>query len=407
MFFGGNYFANLPVSVASIILDGEQGLLLRIGDKNSVTFLMETCVLPSKGYAIAFGRVKTRGTIMAEDDYKDFVQINDGSWLPTRITRTNYKLDTGGVPYVATKMEMLAIEPPQLNVKLPENTFDLANTKEFQSLEPLFAVPFEARVNRGSSVFQRISLIAGIALIVIWFLLRARRLFWRGTVGLLIASVLSVSVVGGCGFSASHSKYDVILTDSGAVINDPSGTITIVAPVGMGVKKVLTIKSEYSNKIDAMTVSTSCGACSEVLLQNSEILPGETVTLTLYLKPEDVLRQHKIAFNVLIRHLSNPDNPFVIPVAHSHSEDLDGLQIGVTPPSIAIDTIRSPDLNFKEKITFRLGEKIDTGSLSVSADAHFIETKLNIEKNRKEGVLDIVFHNPPMGQMMKKFASML
>ena|GEM_PF-6603856 len=275
----------LPLSVTSIIIDGEQGLLLRIGDKSSVTFLVETGVLPSKGYAVAFGRVKIAGATQIEDDYKDFVKVNDGSWLPTRITRTSYKLDSLGVPYVATKMEMLAIEPPQLNVKLDKDTFNLADTREFQSLEPLFALPFESREmtsKRAWGIMRWNLAIIGI-IMIIWALFKIWQKRRLGQVGIFIAA-LGLSALSGCQNSddiAKVIKHDVILTDSGVIVGHPNRVIPVTAPVGMGIKKELTIKSEYPHKIEAMTVSTTCGSCSEVFLQNSEISPGETVVLEL------------------------------------------------------------------------------------------------------------------------------
>ena len=371
----------LPLSVTSITIDGEQGLLLRIGDKNSIIFLIETCVLPSKGYVITSGRVKARGVVMAEDDYRDFVKVNDGSWLPTRITRTNYHIDQQGVPYIATKKEMLAIEIPKLNVKLPENVFDIANTREFQSLTPLFidtGIPKNEAPKKVWSALRWNFALAGIILIV-WALFRLWRA-WHSRLGLFIISALCLSVLCGCqkrNVSAKTIKYDVVLTDSGVIIDHPSGNIPIAAPVGMGIKKELTIKSECSSKVEAMTVATTCG-CSEALLQNDEILPGETVTLALFFKPEDTLLKSNVEVNVLIRHMTEPERPFVIPVLYSNTESLNGFQIYTVPHSISIDAVRSPDLKIQEQITFRFGNKIDASGISVSV----FEKRMPLRTNR-------------------------
>jgi hypothetical protein len=170
----------LPLSTASITIDGEQGVLLRVGSKNTEGFLLETSVLPSKGYVVAFSRVKVNDAVMTEDHYRDFVKVNDGSWLPTRITKTNYKIDQQGVPYVATKKELLAIESPMLNVELPKDFFDLANTKEFQSPSPLFREAVTEKDYRNVEGWFSVRLIfvfAGIVFIAIALLAKWKK--WR------------------------------------------------------------------------------------------------------------------------------------------------------------------------------------------------------------------------------------
>lgn len=124
----------LPFSTEAVTVGNEAGILLRIGDKRTVGALIEIVALPEKGYAITSGKVKSAGAILAEDKYSAFVQASNGSWLPTHIVRSNYRLTKQGVPFLATKREYLAIEPPEVNVELPTGVFDLADTKEFASV---------------------------------------------------------------------------------------------------------------------------------------------------------------------------------------------------------------------------------------------------------------------------------
>ncbi|GHT17792.1 hypothetical protein FACS1894189_4380 [Planctomycetales bacterium] len=171
----------LPMSTAAVTINGEQAEILRLGDKKSITFSLETCVLPSKGYVITFSRVRSRGMVMVEDYYRDFVQINDGRWLPTHIARTGYKTNQHGVPYTATRKELLAIDPPKVNVELPKNVFDLSNTQEFQSLPPLFRNPktepeeFAVTVKNRWTVFTWLLLQISLISIIVWLWLKSRR----------------------------------------------------------------------------------------------------------------------------------------------------------------------------------------------------------------------------------------
>jgi hypothetical protein len=171
----------LPMNAAAVTINGERAEILRIGDEKSVLFSLETCVLPNKGYVITFARVRSRGMVNVEDYYRSFVQINDGRWLPTHITRTGYKPNQQGIPYVATRKELLAIEPPKVNAELPKDVFDLSNTKEFQSLPPLFRNPkaeqeeFTVTVSNKLPVLPLLLLQIPLIVLIIWLWLKFRR----------------------------------------------------------------------------------------------------------------------------------------------------------------------------------------------------------------------------------------
>jgi hypothetical protein len=123
-----------PLSTESVMVGGEPGIVFRIGNKRTDGFLMEAIALPEKEYAIASTIVKAGGAVVNEDEYSEFVKASNGNWLPMRIVRSRYSATKQGVPVLAWKRELLAIEPPKVNVELPADVFDLANTREFQSL---------------------------------------------------------------------------------------------------------------------------------------------------------------------------------------------------------------------------------------------------------------------------------
>lgn len=192
----GNFLAKfstdkvkLPLSTESVTVDREPGMLLRIGDKGTVGLLVEVIALPEKAYAVASGKVKNAGVVMAEDSYSDFVQVSNGNWLPTHIVRSNYKLSDQRVPYLAMKREYLAIEPPKVNVTLPAGVFDLADSKEFKSLK--LVSPFGQKKrdfgpttlldgpagNRGKGIFITINVALIIVLLAVFVWRRRRRRF--------------------------------------------------------------------------------------------------------------------------------------------------------------------------------------------------------------------------------------
>lgn len=404
---------NLPFSTVAVTLDGELGVLLRIGDKNSVVLSIDTCALPNKGYVVASARVKANGAIMAEDSYRDFVKVNDGSWLPTHITKTNCSITPQGVPYVSTKKELLAIEPPKINAKLASDIFDLANTKEFQSLTPLFGKPVANQNNgeeNGKSNWLGFRLfLFFLGLILIVFGIRGKwKAYRNGKMGFfLVATALSLSVTIGCQHSKSsavenRTKFDIVLTESGVKINHPNGKIPIMAPVGMGIEKKLSITSECSRTIDAMTLTTTCG-CSEAWLAESALAPGKSTTISLAFQPEKELLKNSVAVNVLIRHAAEPQKPFIIPLVYFNTEEMDKLQIEANPQSVVVDSICTPELVVNEQITLRLGTEIETGDLSVLSEPEFSKTEMaNDEHDNKKKIVNVKLLNPPSGTMNEK-----
>lgn len=115
-----------PISIEKTNWNGnEEALLLRIGEKGSVGFLMEMTILPNKGYVLAHSRVTWGGAPQLEEEYGNFVQTSAGFWIPLKIKRLAYKLSKNQVPFISSSVEMVALEEPKVNVKINDDIFDL------------------------------------------------------------------------------------------------------------------------------------------------------------------------------------------------------------------------------------------------------------------------------------------
>lgn len=113
--------------------EGDDAIVLKIGKPGSVAFYAETTVLPAKGYATYSAVVKVRGAVVSNEQYRGFVRTSAGIWLPTRILREKYALDKDQVPYLASKEEAVAFEPPRTDVPLSPEIFELASSREFKA----------------------------------------------------------------------------------------------------------------------------------------------------------------------------------------------------------------------------------------------------------------------------------
>jgi len=118
-----------PICVESTVTkDGEEALILRIGEKGTIGFLLETVVLPNKGYSIAESSVMMYGAPQVREEYSDFVQTSAGFWVPMKIRREAYKLSEHKVPVLSSRLEMIALEEPKVNVSIDDKLFDLTPT---------------------------------------------------------------------------------------------------------------------------------------------------------------------------------------------------------------------------------------------------------------------------------------
>ncbi len=114
--------------------EGDDAIVLRVGTPGSVSMYLEVTVLPTKGYCVYSASMKVGGAVLSHDEFRDFVQTSAGFWLPLRIVREAYKLDERQVPYLFSKEEVVAFEPPKTNVALADTVFDLASSSEFKAL---------------------------------------------------------------------------------------------------------------------------------------------------------------------------------------------------------------------------------------------------------------------------------
>ena len=120
-----------PISIEQTNWNGnEEALLLRIGEKGSVGFLMEMTILPNKGYVLAHSRAMWGGAPQLEEEYGNFVQTSAGFWVPLKIKRLAYKLSKNQVPFISSSVEMVALEEPKVNVKINDDIFDLYVTSK-------------------------------------------------------------------------------------------------------------------------------------------------------------------------------------------------------------------------------------------------------------------------------------
>ena len=114
--------------------DGDDAIKITVNVPESLSLYLDVVVLPTKGYSTHSSYLKVRGAILSRDYCREFVQTTAGFWLPMRIVREAYKLDTRQVPYLSSKEELLAIKPPQTNVPLLAGIFDLSSTEEWKAL---------------------------------------------------------------------------------------------------------------------------------------------------------------------------------------------------------------------------------------------------------------------------------
>lgn len=114
--------------------DGDDAIKLTVNVPESLSLYLEVVVLPAKGYTTRSSYLKVRGAVLSREECREFVQTTAGFWLPTRLVREAYKLDTRQVPYLSSKEELLAVEPPRTNVPLPTGIFDLPSTEEWKAL---------------------------------------------------------------------------------------------------------------------------------------------------------------------------------------------------------------------------------------------------------------------------------
>jgi len=116
---------------------GDAAVILRVGSPKAVSVYLEITVLPTKGYCVQSAHTKIKGAVMSREESRGFVETSAGFWLPTKVTRESYRLDANQVPYLSSKEELIAFEPPKTNVPLADSTFDLASSNEFKALPQL------------------------------------------------------------------------------------------------------------------------------------------------------------------------------------------------------------------------------------------------------------------------------
>jgi hypothetical protein len=397
---------NMPFNAMVVQLGETKTHMLRIGKADTIGTKVEIYALPDKGYAITLGRTTLGGVVRAEESYRNFVKTNDGSWLPMSVIRNNYGINKQGVPYLVTKRELLAIEPPKVNVELPVNVFDLINTKEFQSIKPLFiTTPKSAeggiKLQRSSSfVIRLFCVVLGIIFFVLGLFLRIRYSNKHNIdTGIILASVCCLLLISGCSPALSN-KADIVLTDSTAIVNNVSGIVQIVSHEGMGVEKTLTIKSQRKNKIDKMYTTNTCD-CVTVKLGSTNLEPDQNTTISFYFKPESTRFQNKKDVNIFIRTETNQRLVYVIPITYSNygvDHDVDSLKIRSIPEHITFDVIKTDELSINKMVYVQFDKPmISKGLEIITSSPHVVASLENIKNDTQNVVLNVNIKAPPIG----------
>lgn len=176
----------LPSTVEAVMLpEGEKALRLQIGDPESVSLYFDSVVLPSRSYCVKSSSLRLNGAIMSREEHDGFVSTSAGFWLPTRGFTEAYRLDQRQVPYLSSKEEYVAFDPPETNVAVPAGSFDLAETTEFRAAaQSTHLLPQPALISRTElppqskggirNLLFALNLLVVVAGGVYWFLQKAK-----------------------------------------------------------------------------------------------------------------------------------------------------------------------------------------------------------------------------------------
>lgn len=113
-------------------------LVLRVGEPESVSALVEFGILPDKGYVIESGMTKMYGAIMSYEKMGDWYEVEPGVWVPRSLVRENYTLNDKGVRSLALKMEVQSFQDPKVNIPIPQELLDDIKKPEFVALRKGF-----------------------------------------------------------------------------------------------------------------------------------------------------------------------------------------------------------------------------------------------------------------------------
>ena len=107
---------------------------------------LEIVVLPRMGYCVESSLLKIGGIVMSREKYNGFSEMTAGFWLPEAIMREQYVLDEKQTPVVKTREEMIAFAPPETNVILDNDIFDLSQSTKFKEYRlSTHLLPIKAR----------------------------------------------------------------------------------------------------------------------------------------------------------------------------------------------------------------------------------------------------------------------
>ncbi len=119
-----------PVTVEPRQTEEGEALVLKVGDERSVSLYLEAVVLPAKGYVVSDSMVKMQGAVQMREKFRRFVRTNAGFWVPMEVDTEAYRLSPQGVPQISSHLELVAIEPPQVDIPIEDKVFDLTPRRD-------------------------------------------------------------------------------------------------------------------------------------------------------------------------------------------------------------------------------------------------------------------------------------
>jgi hypothetical protein len=105
--------------------DGDDALMLKVGEPGTIGVYIEMTVLPDKGYVTSETVIKLGGATVYHDEYHDYVLTTAGFHVPLRIDIKGYSFTTAGVPTLLSQTQLIALAPPEMNQPLDDSAFSI------------------------------------------------------------------------------------------------------------------------------------------------------------------------------------------------------------------------------------------------------------------------------------------
>jgi len=115
--------------------EGDEALLLRMGEKDGDGFVLEMLVLPQYGYVLRESVLKMGGVVMSRETCSGYVEAADGIWVPTEISREAYQVSEAGVPVLSSAFQMVAVGCPEFNVDIADDVFTIQLIRRTATME--------------------------------------------------------------------------------------------------------------------------------------------------------------------------------------------------------------------------------------------------------------------------------